>query len=134
MILKALDVYYILALSKRDFKPFLNIEKNLLGFAGCCFFQKLPPEAQLNHETYVFFFKHPPRRANYIRYHTRSYIRYHTIPYIPYHTTRTMYHTYHTYIYTIHAYHAYDTHMIHTYDTYIHGMIRTWFRNVLGMI
>ena len=43
------------ALSKRDLKPFLKIKNFLLGFAGCCFFQKLPPEVQLNHETYVFF-------------------------------------------------------------------------------
>ena len=53
MILKADDAYYILALSKRDFKPFLKIKNVLLGFAGCCSLQKLPPEAQLNHETYV---------------------------------------------------------------------------------
>ena len=53
MILKAHVAYYIPALSKHDIKPFLKIETFLLGFAGCCFFQKLPPEGQLNHETYV---------------------------------------------------------------------------------
>ena len=53
MILKAHDAYNILALSKPDLKPFLKIEHFLLGFAGCCFFQKLPPEGRLNHETYV---------------------------------------------------------------------------------
>ena len=45
MILKALNVYYILALSKHDLKPILKIEFILLGFAGCCFFQKLPISA-----------------------------------------------------------------------------------------
>ena len=45
------------ALSKHDIKPFSKIETFLLGFAGCYFFQKLPPEAQLNHETYAFFVK-----------------------------------------------------------------------------
>ena len=53
MILKAHDAYYILALSKHDLKPVLKFKKILLGLAGCCFFQKLPPVGQLNHETYV---------------------------------------------------------------------------------
>ena len=53
MILEAESAYYIPALSKHDIKPFLKIETFLLGFAGCCFLQKLLPEAQLNHETYV---------------------------------------------------------------------------------
>ena len=53
MILEAESAYYIPALSKHDLKPFLKIKNVLLGFAGCCFFQKLPPEAQLNHETYA---------------------------------------------------------------------------------
>ena len=64
MILKALDAYKILALSKRDLKPFLKIKDFLLGFAGCCFFQKFPPEAQLNHETYLSFSKTPPKCQN----------------------------------------------------------------------
>ena len=55
--MKALVAYYILALSKRDLKPILRIENALLGFAGCCFFQKLQWESQLNHETYVFVSK-----------------------------------------------------------------------------
>ena len=55
MILKAHVAYYMAALSKRDLKPFLKFKTFLLGFAGCCFFQKLPPEAQLNHETYLLF-------------------------------------------------------------------------------
>ena len=53
MILEAHVAYYIPALSKHDIKPFLKIETFLRGFAGCCFFQKLPPEDRLNHETYV---------------------------------------------------------------------------------
>ena len=59
MILEALIAYYMAALSKRDLKPFLKFKTFLLGFAGCCFFQKLPPEGQLNHETYDFFLKKP---------------------------------------------------------------------------
>ena len=53
MILEAESAYYIPALSKHDLKPFLKIKNFLLGFVGCCFFQKLPPDAQLNHETYA---------------------------------------------------------------------------------
>ena len=53
MILEAHVAYYIPALSKHDIKPFPKIKTFLLGFAGCCFFQKLPPEGRLNHETYV---------------------------------------------------------------------------------
>ena len=53
MILEAESAYYIPALSKHDIKPFLKIETFLRGFAGCCFFQKLPPEGQLYHETYA---------------------------------------------------------------------------------
>ena len=49
MILKAHDAYYILALSKRDLKPFLKIEKCPLFFlvlqVVVFFIQKLPPEA-----------------------------------------------------------------------------------------
>ena len=59
MILEALIAYYMAALSKRDLKPFLKFKTFLLGFASCCFFQKFPPEAQLNHETYVLFSKLP---------------------------------------------------------------------------
>ena len=54
MILEALVAYYMAALSKRDLKPFLKFKTFLLGFAGCCFLQKFPPEAKLNHETYLF--------------------------------------------------------------------------------
>ena len=39
--------------SECDFKPFSIFKHFLLGFAGCSFFEKLPPEGQLNHETYV---------------------------------------------------------------------------------
>ena len=53
MILEALIAYYMAALSKRDLKPFLKFKTFLLGFAGCCFFRKLPLEGRLNHETYV---------------------------------------------------------------------------------
>ena len=53
MILEAESAYYISALSKHDLKPFLKIKNFLLGLAGCWYFQKLPPEGRLNHETYV---------------------------------------------------------------------------------
>ena len=53
MIFEALVAYYMAALSKHDLKPFPKIKTFLLGFAGCCFFQKLPPEGRLNHETNV---------------------------------------------------------------------------------
>ena len=53
MILKADDAYYILALSKRDLKPLLKIIFFLLVLQFVVFFQKLPLEAQLTHETYV---------------------------------------------------------------------------------
>ena len=62
-ILEALVAYYIPALSKHDLKLFSKIKTFLLGFAGCCFFQKFPPEAQLNHETYVFLFQKLPLEA-----------------------------------------------------------------------
>ena len=53
MILDAPIDNCMAALSKHDIKPFLKIKAFLLGFAGCCFLQKLPPEGRLNHETYV---------------------------------------------------------------------------------
>ena len=53
MILEALIAYYMAALSKHDLKPSSKFKTFLLGFAGCCFFQKLHPEGRLNHETYV---------------------------------------------------------------------------------
>ena len=53
MISKALVAYYILALSKHDLKPFSKIEKCSSWFCRLLFFQKLPPEGRLNHETYV---------------------------------------------------------------------------------
>ena len=53
MILEALVAYYMAALSKHDLKPSSKFKTFLLGFAGCCFLQKLPPEGRLNHETYV---------------------------------------------------------------------------------
>ena len=59
MILEALVAYYMAALSKRGLEPFLKFKNFLLGFAGCVFFQKLPPEARLNHETYPLFSKIP---------------------------------------------------------------------------
>ena len=65
MILEALIAYYMAALSKRDLKPFLKFKTFLLGFAGCCFFQKFPPEAQLNHETYVLVRFHESQKAIY---------------------------------------------------------------------
>ena len=60
MILEAESAYYMAALSKHDLKPSLKIKNFLLGFAGCCFFQKLPPEGRLNHETYVFGYTSDP--------------------------------------------------------------------------
>ena len=70
MISKAHVAYYIPALSKYDIKPFLKIKNFLLGFAGCCFFQKLPPEGRLNHETYVYTFWHNTNNSpqNWILY------------------------------------------------------------------
>ena len=44
MILKALNVYYIMALSKRDFKPCMKIEQSSSWFCIFLFF-KLPPKA-----------------------------------------------------------------------------------------
>ena len=70
MILKALDVYYVMALSKRDSKPFLKIEIILLGFAGCCFFQKLPPEGRTTPWNLCFSQKMPPEG----RIHHETYL------------------------------------------------------------
>ena len=53
MILKALNRDYVSEKSERDNKPFSIFKNFLPGFAGCSFFEKLPPEGQLNHETYV---------------------------------------------------------------------------------
>ena len=53
MILEALVPYYMAALSKHDLKPSSKFKTFLLGFAGCCFLQKLPREGRLKHEPYV---------------------------------------------------------------------------------
>ena len=70
MILEALVAYYTAALSKCDLKQFSKFKTFLLGFAGCCFFQKLPPEGRLNHETYVYTFWHNTNNSpqNWILY------------------------------------------------------------------
>ena len=70
MILEALIAYYMASLSKRDLKPFSKIKTFLLGFASCVFFQNLPPEGRLNHETYVCTFWHNTNNSpqNWILY------------------------------------------------------------------
>ena len=51
---------------------------DILGFAGCSFFQKLPPEAYLHHETYVFWKILPIRintnKTKYQKYESRKAI------------------------------------------------------------
>ena len=57
MILKALDVYYIVALSKRDLKPFLQIEKCPKLFflvLQVVVFSKIAAGGYRKHEPYGF--------------------------------------------------------------------------------
>ena len=129
MILKALNRYYVSEKSERDNKPCLIFKNVLLGFAGCCFFQKLPPEGRtttwnlcffqklppegrINHETYVFFFKNPSRGP--------------TKPW-------NLYFSKNPYIHTIHTCNAYNTYMQYIYNAYLHWVQKSniwhWYRN-----
>ena len=53
MILEALNVYYNLAVSKRDLKSLLKIEKIFLVLQVVVFFKNCPQRAEQPHETYV---------------------------------------------------------------------------------
>ena len=110
---------------KTWYKAILENQKLSSWFCRLLFFSKIAPGGPTKPWNLCFFQK-IPRRANYIRYHTRSYIRYHTIPYhtihtIPYHTI----HTYIPYMHTMHMKHIWYIHMIHTY--------MGWFGYVLAM-
>ena len=77
MILEALNVYYDLAVSKRDLKPFLKTEKCSSWFCrllflskiapggpntpwNLCFVFRIPPEGPNNTMKLMFFSKNPP--------------------------------------------------------------------------
>ena len=64
MILEALVAYYILALSKRDLKPFLKIEKCSSWFRRLLFFSKIAPGGPNNHMKLMFFSKIAPGGPN----------------------------------------------------------------------
>ena len=54
MILEALVAYYILALSKRDLKPFLKIEKCSSWFCRLLLFSKIAPGGPNNPMKLIF--------------------------------------------------------------------------------
>ena len=64
MISKALVAYYILALSKRDLKPFLKIEKYSPWFCRLLFFSKIAPGGPNNPMKLMFFSKIAPGGPN----------------------------------------------------------------------
>ena len=64
MISKALVAYYILALSNRDLKPFLKIEKCSSWFCRLLLFSKIAPGGPNNHMKLMFFSKIAPGGPN----------------------------------------------------------------------
>ena len=57
----------------------MKIKNVLLGFASCCFFHKLSPEGQLNHETYVS--KLIKNRTSGVVYHITIWYHHMICPY-----------------------------------------------------
>ena len=64
MILEALNVYYNLAVSKRDLKPFLKIEKCSSWFCRLLLFSKIAPGGPNNHMKLMLFSKIAPGGPN----------------------------------------------------------------------